>query len=139
MDLLCDVERQSGSYTHHYPICLRRVLTDDTLLSMTGGSTEPHYAVSFISYARLNDREGFRAFAEIMTRAMGAMYDARPHWGKICPLSAAEVERLYPQLPRFREIVRGSDPEGVFRNDWLNRTLFADSTAAQFTPTSRPS
>ena len=87
MDLLCDVERQSGSYTHHYPICLRRVLTDDTLLSMTGGSTEPHYAVSFISYARLNDREGFRAFAEIMTRAMGAMFGARPHWGKICPLT----------------------------------------------------
>jgi L-gulono-1,4-lactone dehydrogenase len=139
MGLLRDIDQQAGSYTHHYPICLRRVLPDDTLISMTGSSTEPYYAVSFISYARLNDRQGFLAFSEILSRAMGAMYGARPHWGKVCPLSAAEVERLYPQLPKFREIVRGSDPEGVFRNDWLNRMFFAESAEARSTPTSHPS
>jgi hypothetical protein len=137
--LLGDVKAECGSYTHHYPICIRRVLPDDTLISMTSSSTEPYYAMSFISYARLSDRQGFLAFAEIMGRAMGAMYGARPHWGKVCPLTTTEVERLYPQLPKFREIVRRSDPAGVFRNDWLNRTLFAESTEAQSTPASRPS
>ena len=29
-----DLEPCRGTYTHHYPICVRRVLPDDTLVSM---------------------------------------------------------------------------------------------------------
>ena len=122
-----EIDDHCGTYTHHYPICVRRVLPDDTLISMSSGGTEPYYALSFISYAGPADRKGFLNFADVLSRATGTMFDARPHWGKICPLTAMEAARLYPQLPKFREIVRRDDPGGVFRNDWIKRTLFAET------------
>ena len=39
-------------YCHHYPICVRRVLPDDTLISMASGGEQDWYALSFISYAK---------------------------------------------------------------------------------------
>jgi hypothetical protein len=128
--LLTQIEDRCGSYTHHYPICIRRVLPDDTLLSMTSGAAESYYALSFISYARPAERQGFLAFAEVLCRALGALIGARPHWGKVCPLTAAEAARLYPQLPQFREVCRQIDPRSAFRNAWLDRTLFSDTPAA---------
>lgn len=126
LGMLESVERRLGSYTHHYPICIRRVLPDDTLISMTSDRSEPSYALSFISYCRPADRQGFHAFADVLTRVLGSLFDGRPHWGKVCPLTAAEATRLYPQLPMFREICKRADPTGLFRNDWVSRTFFAE-------------
>ena len=123
-NLLGLLDGQCGKYTHHYPICIRRVLPDDTLISMTAGAPEPSYALSFISYARTTDRQGFLAFAEFMTQAMGVLFDARPHWGKICPLTANDAARLYAQLPEFCRIASEFDEAGVFRNEWISRVLF---------------
>ena len=55
---------------------------------------------------------------------MAALFDARPHWGKVCPLTPTEAERLYPLLKEFRSICQAADPEGVFRNDWVESILF---------------
>lgn len=126
LGMLGAVESLLGSYTHHYPICVRRVLPDDTLISMTSGRTEPSYALSFISYTRPADRQGFQAFADVLARVLGSRFDGRPHWGKVCPLTAADVTRLYPRLPQFREICERAVPTGQFRNDWVSRTLFAE-------------
>src|SRR5690606_18161008 len=46
-----NLEQLRGCFTHHYPICFRRVLPDDTLLSATAGDNEPRYAISLITYA----------------------------------------------------------------------------------------
>ena len=113
-----------GSYTHHYPICIRRVLPDETLLSMSSGWAEPSYAISLISYARPSERAGFVAATTFLARSMAELFDARPHWGKFCPLSAEAIARLYPELPRFREVCEAIDPAAAFRNDWLQRTLW---------------
>jgi L-gulono-1,4-lactone dehydrogenase len=114
----------SGSYAHHYPICIRRVLPDDTLISMASGGNEPSYAVSFISYARPADREGFSAFARFLALSMARLYEARPHWGKVCPLDAATVSALYPDLARFRAVCRDFDPHWRFQNRWTTKVLF---------------
>lgn len=116
-----DAGKHCGSYTHHYPICLRRVLPDDALISITGDSAEPWYAVSFISYARVGERQGFMGCARVLCAALGRLYGARPHWGKICPLSAEDVRRLYPNWEQFVEVCRGADPAGTFRGEWLKR------------------
>jgi hypothetical protein len=58
---------------------------------------------------------------------MIALFSARPHWGKICPLTAEEADRLYPELAQFREICRQFDPAGIFRNAWLERVLSLDA------------
>jgi hypothetical protein len=122
-----ELDDHCGTYTHHYPICVRRVLPDDTLISMSSGDAGPYYALSFISYAGRNDRKGFLTFADVLSRVTVALFNARPHWGKICPLAGPEAARLYPELPKFRKIVRQQDQGGAFRSDWINRTLFAES------------
>ena len=43
---------------------------------------------------------------------------ARPHWGKIFETS---VEGLYPRMEDFRVLARKVDPEGKFRNAYLDR------------------
>ena len=54
-------ESLQGQYLHHYPICIRKVLPDDTLISMSSGGKEPYYALSFISYAQAPPARGLPA------------------------------------------------------------------------------
>ena len=50
---------------------------------------------------------------------------ARPHWGKVFVTDPGRFEALYPQLPAFRNLAERVDPEHKFRNDYLDRNLFA--------------
>ena len=113
-------------YCHHYPICVRRVIPDDTLISMASGGNQDWYAVSFISYARPTRRAGFSLFARFMARSMSQLFQARPHWGKICPLEASELTSLYPRFDSFRTACNSLDPQGVFQNEWTTALLKAD-------------
>jgi hypothetical protein len=88
---------------------------------MTGGLAEPCYAISLISYAQARERGGFFAFAAVLVKALASLYDCRPHWGKVCPLSSDDVERLYPRCGQFHRICATFDPDGTFRSDWMER------------------
>jgi xylitol oxidase len=48
-----------------------------------------------------------------------APFDARPHWGKLFTMPPARVQSLYEKLPDFRELLRSYDPQGKFRNAFL--------------------
>ena len=117
-------------YCHHYPICVRRVLPDDTLISMSCGTKEDWYALSFISYEKPARRAGYFLFANFMARSMSRLFQARPHWGKVCPLDANELESLYPKFDSFRAICNTFDSEGVFRNFWTKTLLKEDPPAS---------
>ena len=119
-------ESCSGVYVQHYPLCIRQVLPDETLISMASG-TEPMYSISLISYAAVNRRQGFFAVAEFLTRAMGLLFQARPHWGKHCPLRPADVPLLYPHWNEFQRIATQRDPEARFANAWLKETILGRS------------
>ena len=119
-----------GRYCHHYPICVRRVLPDDTLISMASGAGEDWYALSFISYAKPRARSGFTSFAGFMARSMSRLFEARPHWGKVCPLDARELARLYPRIDAFRAACDERDPSGVFRNRWTASLLDTETRGA---------
>lgn len=110
-------------YTHHYPICVRRVLPDDTLISPASGGTEPWYTLSFISYARSTERQSFKAFATELVQIMALRFKARPHWGKFCPIDAPTVAKLYPNWAEFSSIVRSVGDDLPFVNDWLRGLL----------------
>jgi FAD/FMN-containing dehydrogenase len=109
----------SGRYTHHYPICIRKVLPDATLLSMSNGWDEPAYALSVISYVKPDERDGFFALAQELAETLAQRFDARPHWGKYCPLAPGELRRLYPRWGEFAAIRNAADPENAFCNDWF--------------------
>ncbi len=125
-----DLAGLRGRYCHHYPICVRRVLPDDTLISMASGAGEDWYALSFISYGKPKDRGGFFLFAGFMARSMSGLFEARPHWGKVCPLDAGELASLYPRFSDFRALCHRFDPDGVFRNRWT-ASLLDTSTEAR--------
>ncbi len=55
-----------------------------------------------------------------------APFDARPHWGKLFSnqyMTKERVRYLYPQLRRFVELACSVDPEGKFRNPWIEQLI----------------
>lgn len=117
-------ENAAGCYTHHYPICVRRILPDDLLLSMTGGGAEDYYAISFITYDLPQRREGFFRFAELLAMVMFHRFNARCHWGKYTPYQYAQIVANYPLLSEFQQHCHQFDPAGRFRNAWVESTIF---------------
>jgi xylitol oxidase len=55
-----------------------------------------------------------------------APFAARPHWGKVFDARAAAIRPLYPRMDDFIALADGMDPNGKFRNDFLNRTVFGN-------------
>ena len=51
-------------------------------------------------------------------------FNARPHWGKLFSIPPAELKSTYKKLPDFIELCRTYDPQGKFRNDFLNTNIF---------------
>ncbi|MBT2554083.1 FAD-binding protein [Arthrobacter sp. ISL-5] len=49
---------------------------------------------------------------------------ARPHWAKLFTADAAALAPLYPRFADFRKLAEGMDPEGKFRNEFLERKVF---------------
>ncbi|MDN3904956.1 FAD-binding protein [Arthrobacter sp. YD2] len=49
---------------------------------------------------------------------------ARPHWGKLFTAGAAALAPLYPRFDDFKALAGRMDPEGKFRNPFLDRTVF---------------
>jgi len=48
----------------------------------------------------------------------------RPHWGKMHTIEPADVAAQYPHLDDFRALCRRHDPDGRFRNSYLDRYVF---------------
>lgn len=53
-----------------------------------------------------------------------APFGARPHWGKLFDGDAARLAPLYPRLADFKALAGRFDPDGKFRNGFLDRTVF---------------
>jgi xylitol oxidase len=52
-------------------------------------------------------------------------YKPRPHWGKLFTLAPRELQSRYEKLPDFIALAKEFDPNGKFRNDFLNANIFA--------------
>ena len=51
-------------------------------------------------------------------------FGAVPHWGKVFTMPAARVQAGYPRLGDFQDLLRSYDPQGKFRNAFLDRYIF---------------
>jgi alditol oxidase len=52
-------------------------------------------------------------------------FEPRPHWGKLFTLPPARLEPCYTQLPQFRALLAHYDPQGKFRNKFVDASLYA--------------
>jgi alditol oxidase len=53
-----------------------------------------------------------------------APFKARPHWGKLFTTSPAVLRSIYERLPEFTQLARNYDPQGKFRNEFLDTHIF---------------
>ncbi|XP_063442435.1 L-gulono-1,4-lactone dehydrogenase-like [Mytilus trossulus] len=57
-------------------------------------------------------------------------FSGRPHWGMVQNLDANEVGQIYPAnngvdpVDVFRNVMQQLDPDGIFRNQFINRVFF---------------
>jgi xylitol oxidase len=52
-------------------------------------------------------------------------FAARPHWGKLFTLAPERIESRYARLADFKSLVKKWDPEGKFRNEFVDRNLYS--------------
>ncbi|MCU1569739.1 MAG: FAD-binding protein [Naasia sp.] len=98
---------------------VRTIAADDLWLSMSSGAD----AVA-LHFTWVPDGAAVREVLPALEAAL-APFDARPHWGKVFTTSADRLRELYPRLPDFVALVERLDPRGVFRNEYLERTILA--------------
>jgi len=125
--VMVEIDPLRGGYLHDYPITFRRVLRDDTLISMTSGETEEWFAISLVTYQR--DLTAFLRLARFLSKTTARTLGGRPHWGKLCLLQTAEVAALYPRMSLFREHCASVDPAQVFVNDFARLNVGFDPAA----------
>jgi xylitol oxidase len=53
-----------------------------------------------------------------------APFNARPHWGKVFTMEPKVLESRYEKLADFKKMVEGYDPQGKFRNAFLERNIY---------------
>lgn len=77
-------------------------------------------------------RKDWDAVRELLPliEAQLAPFDATPHWGKLFTMPAEHVQARYPKLPAFRQLLRAYDPEGKFRNAFVDTYLFGAPSAS---------
>ena len=99
-----------------FPVEVRFVAADDIPLSTAYGDQRCYIAVHV--YRGMPYEQYFRGVEAIMGDLGG-----RPHWGKMHYQTAATLAPRYPEWDRFRAVRARLDPEGRFRNAYLDRVL----------------
>jgi FAD-linked oxidoreductase len=99
-----------------FPVECRVAPADDIPLSTASGRDSAYIAVHVFRGTSF-DRY-FNAVESLMGTVGG-----RPHWGKLHNLDAAVLRERYPRFDDFLAVRRELDPEGVFRNAYLDRVL----------------
>jgi L-gulonolactone oxidase len=99
-----------------FPIEVRFVAPDDIPLSTAYGEQRGYIAVH--RYVGEPFEQYFRGVEAIMDPLGG-----RPHWGKMHYQTAATLAPRYPEWDRFAAVRRRTDPDGRFRNAYLDRVL----------------
>ena len=78
-----------------------------------------------IHFTWLNDWAGVRQVLPLLEEQL-APFAPRPHWGKLFTMKAADIQAAYPKMDDFRALVQAYDPQGKFRNDFLDGTIFGN-------------
>src|SRR2546430_2101472 len=100
----------------NFPIELRVAAADDIPLSTASGRETGYLAVHLSAGTPFD--QYFRGVEAIMDDVGG-----RPHWGKMHYQTAETLAPRYPEWARFQAVRARLDPEGRFRNPYLDRVL----------------
>lgn len=102
-----------------FPVEVRVAAADDRWLSTAYGRQTAYLAAH--RYVREPYADYLGAVADIVHAVAGD--DARPHWGKLHDLTAAELAPRYPRFAEAQALRARLDPEGRFANPYTRRVL----------------
>ena len=80
-------------------------------------------ACTAIHFTWKNDWEQVKEVLPLI-EAQLAPFDARPHWGKLFTMTPTRVQSLYPKRTDFQMLAQSLDPQGKFRNAFLDMYIF---------------
>ncbi|WP_205502453.1 FAD-binding protein [Rufibacter psychrotolerans] len=55
-----------------------------------------------------------------------APFNPRPHWGKLFTMAPEVIQAQYEKMEDFRQLLRQHDPEGKFRNEFMDKYIFSN-------------
>ncbi|MGB8652071.1 MAG: D-arabinono-1,4-lactone oxidase [Mycobacteriales bacterium] len=99
-----------------FPVEVRAAPADDIPLSTASGRESSYVAVHTFRGTR------YDRYFDAVEKLMGSV-GGRPHWGKLHNLGAGQLRERYPRFDDFRAVRRSVDPEGLFRNAYLDKVL----------------
>jgi alditol oxidase len=120
VDAILAVERLRDQITPHLLITEIRAIAEDNLW------LSPCYKQSSVTihFTWKPDWPAVRNVLPVIERELAPFYP-RPHWGKLFTMPPAQLRASYNKMPEFIELCKKYDPQGKFRNDFLNTNIFA--------------
>ena len=119
VDAILAIERLRDQVSPHLLISeIRTIAADELWLS-------PCYKQPCVTihFTWKQDWPAVRQLLPVIEKEL-APFKARPHWGKLFTTPPAQLKSLYEKLPEFIDLSRKYDPQGKFRNQFLNTNIF---------------
>jgi alditol oxidase len=119
VEAILAIERLRDQISPHLMITeIRTIAADNLWLS-------PCYEQSCVTihFTWKQDWPAVRALLPVIEKEL-APFRARPHWGKLFTMNPTELKSIYKRLPDFIQLAKQYDPEGKFRNQFLNTNIF---------------
>jgi alditol oxidase len=114
------VEKLRDRITPHLFVTeLRTIAADDLWMSMA--YKRPSLAIHFTWKPEWPEVSKILPQIEAQLQPFGP----RPHWGKLFTVPPAPLQAQYARLADFKAALKHYDPEGKFRNEFLNGHLYA--------------
>jgi alditol oxidase len=93
---------------------LRTIAADDYWLSPCYGRDTAGFHFTWYQ-----DQDAVTALLPAIEERL-APFDPRPHWGKVFTMPPARIQASYPRLEAFQRLMTSYDPDGKFRNAFLD-------------------
>ena len=105
-----------ADYRVNFPLEVRFVAADDIPMSPASGR-DSCYIGAYVG----SPQWAKTYFAEF--EALMRDFEGRPHWGKTFSRTQTELRALYPAYDAFNRLRRTCDPQGIFRNTFVDRVF----------------
>ncbi len=118
---LMAIEKLNEKVTPHLFITeVRAIAADDLFMS-------PFYQKTCVAFhfTWKQEIEEVPKLLPLIEKAL-APFNPRPHWGKLFTLKPSVLQSRIEKLPEFKALMAKHDPEGKFRNEFIEMNLFGE-------------
>jgi len=120
IEAILAVERLHDQVSPHLLISEIRAIAADNLW-LSPCYQQPCVTIHF---TWKQDWPAVRKLMPVIEREL-APFQPRPHWGKLFTIPPAQLRAAYKKFPDFIALCEKFDPQGKFRNDFLQTNIFA--------------